>query len=79
MVAINLEVLPMTNGIITLDSLQIDVKEKGSDFIEFSIIYLVSLLPFVLRESFHLGVTGRTYKPKHALKIAAASTIAPPL
>ncbi|XP_057810883.1 uncharacterized protein LOC131025233 [Salvia miltiorrhiza] len=43
-VAINLELVPLTNGIITLDSLQIDVKEKGR------------------------------YKPKHALKIAAAST-----
>lgn len=26
---IKLEVLPLTDGIITLDSLQIDVKEKG--------------------------------------------------
>ncbi|KAL1539407.1 hypothetical protein AAHA92_28029 [Salvia divinorum] len=44
-VAVNLELLPMTNGIITLDCLQIAVKEKGC-----------------------------AYKPKHALKIVAAST-----
>lgn len=28
---IKLELLPLTDGIITLDTLQIDVKEKGND------------------------------------------------
>lgn len=29
---IKLELLPLTDGIITLDTLQIDVKEKGTHF-----------------------------------------------
>jgi hypothetical protein len=30
-VTVKIELLPLTAGIITLDSLQIDVKEKGND------------------------------------------------
>jgi hypothetical protein len=32
---IKLELLPLTDGIITLDTLQIDVKEKGIDLFTF--------------------------------------------
>lgn len=34
-VTVKLELLPLTDGIITLDSLQIDVKEKGNDHCSF--------------------------------------------
>lgn len=35
---IKLELLPLTDGIITLDTLQIDVKEKGIHFFHFLLI-----------------------------------------
>lgn len=37
---IKLELLPLTDGIITLDTLQIDVKEKGIDLFIFIVWFL---------------------------------------
>lgn len=40
MATIKLELLPLTDGIITLDTLQIDVKEKGTHPIIYTILFL---------------------------------------
>ncbi|KAK5770987.1 hypothetical protein PVK06_047154 [Gossypium arboreum] len=87
---IKLELLPLTDGIITLDTLQIYVKEKG--FVHFYlVIYSVecdaSLLDIIKYNVYGLsksddcddesifGATGLTYIPEHSLMINATSSI----
>ncbi|MBA0727531.1 hypothetical protein Golax_000510 [Gossypium laxum] len=86
---IKLELLPLTDGIITLDTLQIYVKEKG--FVHFYlVIYLecdTSLLDIIKYNAYGLpksddfddeyifGATGLTYIPEHSLMINATSSI----
>ncbi|KAL0296928.1 UNVERIFIED_CONTAM: hypothetical protein Sradi_6744900 [Sesamum radiatum] len=62
---IKLEVLPLTDGIITLDSLRIDVKEKGENV-------LMILDHFV----WSVDQACLTYIPEHELKIHATASIA---
>ncbi|KAK6927365.1 hypothetical protein RJ641_005956, partial [Dillenia turbinata] len=61
---IKLELLPLTDGIITLDTLQIDVKEK----VHYPPLHEFEVLTAVRK--------GLAYIPEHPLKINATSSIA---
>ncbi|KAJ1386027.1 hypothetical protein SESBI_41158 [Sesbania bispinosa] len=71
---IKLELLPLTDGIITLDSLQIDVKEKVFFFangqLQNANYEIAQVLTYL-----HPGVAGVTYIPECSLKIIATSSI----
>ncbi|KAE9465615.1 hypothetical protein C3L33_02481, partial [Rhododendron williamsianum] len=65
---IKLELLPLTDGIITLDSLQVDVKEKVCR--RLALGYVFAPQGIIDRRA------GVTYVPEHSLKINATSSIA---
>lgn len=72
---IKLELLPLTDGIITLDSLQISVKEKGTNIIRNMKSILLRFVRNKQMIRWWLIHTGLTYVPEKSLKINATSSI----
>jgi hypothetical protein len=56
---IKLELLPLTDGIITLDTLQIDVKEKGIDLFIFIVCFLHTCMLKLSEEMSYLCISVR--------------------